>query len=158
MRDLFAHMRRLTIIPVLAAAMMLAGCGPGIQLEGPGFEALGLTNKKHVEQKVPDRAPLLIPPDPNRLPEPAPKVATVRPENWPTDPEITLKAEASAAAEKQRIYEDKGDWSKKADVEEFEKLMDPIERHKGGLLDKVFERRNQTQREFDDPSNLDPGK
>lgn len=125
------HLRRLAIIPALFAAMLVAGCGSGIQLEGPGFEKLGLTNKKHVEQKVPDRAPLLIPPNPNRLPEPAPKVANARPENWPTDPELTIKEQESAADEKQRIYEDKGDWSKNADIDEFEKLMDPLARSRG---------------------------
>ena len=131
MPDLVRNMRRLAIFPALAAAMMAAGCGPGIQLEGPGFEKLGLTGKKYVEKKVPDRAPLLIPPDHQRLPEPAPRVATVKPGNWPVDPESTLKAEASATAKKKQAYEDKGDWSKKADIDEFEKVMHPEERQRG---------------------------
>ena len=131
MRDVFSQMRRLALFPALAAAMMAAGCGSGVQLEGPGFEAFGLKNKAYVEKKVPDRAPLLIPPDRTRIPEPAPQVANVRPENWPTDPENTLKAEATAAAKKKQAYENKGDWSKKADIDEFEKIMHPEERQRG---------------------------
>lgn len=156
MHDLFCHMKRLAIIPALAVAMTAAGCGPGVQLEGPGFEALGLSGKKNVEQKVPDRAPLLIPPDPNRIPEPAPQIVNARPQNWPADPDRTLKEQESAAAEKQRIYEDKGDWSKKADIDEFEKAMDPIRRQKGGLLDKWYQGQRTYEREVADPTNLDP--
>lgn len=137
MRELACHMKRLAIVPALAAAMILSGCGSGVELEGPGFEALGLTGKKQVEKKVPDRAPLLIPPDRTRLPEPAPQVATARPENWPTDPDSVRKAEASEAEKKQREYEEKGDWSKKADIDEFEKVMDPALRERG-----VFSRKS----------------
>jgi len=131
MRDMACYIKRLAIIPALTAAMMLAGCGPGVSIEGPGFEKLGLTGKKHVEQKVPDRAPLLIPPDPNRLPEPAPQIVNARPENWPTDPDTMIKAEASIAAKKKQAYQDHGDWSKKADIDEFEKVMHPEERERG---------------------------
>ena len=137
------HIRRLAIVPALAVAMMAAGCGSGVHIEGPGFEKLGLTGKKYVEQKVPDRAPLLIPPDSSRLPEPAPLVANARPQNWPTDPDSTLKAEATVAKEKQRVYEDKGDWSKKADIDEFEKLMDPMERSKGVFSGKPLSDKNR---------------
>lgn len=131
MCKLASTIRRLPLLSAFAAALLLGGCG-GVELEGPGFEALGLTgNKKAAEKKVPDRAPLLIPPDRARLPEPVPQVAGVRPENWPTDPESILKAESSEAERKQREYEDKGDWSKKADIDEFEKLMDPALRGPG---------------------------
>ena len=137
MRELTCHIKRLAIVPALAGAMIVTGCGPGVELSGPGFEALGLKNKAYVEKKVPDRAPLLIPPNRTRLPEPAPQVATVRPENWPTDPDSVLRAEDLAAAKKQQEYEDKGDWSKNADIDEFEKIIDPTLRKRG-----VFDRKN----------------
>lgn len=164
MGDMVGHtkrlkMKRLAIAPALAVAMISAGCGPGIQLEGPGFDALGLSGKKQVEKKVPDRAPLLIPPDPNRLPEPAPRVANARPQNWPTDPEDTVKAKASVAAKKKQDYEDSGDWSKNADIDEFEKLSDPIKRQEVGLLNKWYQGQHKIETvEDDDPTNLDPGK
>ena len=143
MRDLACHLKRLAILPAMAAALTLAGCGSGVQLEGPGFEALGLTGKKYVEKKVPDRAPLLIPPDPTRLPEPAAQVATTQPQNWPTDPEATLSAEDSEAARKERIYQEKGDWSKKADIDEFEKVMNPELREKGIFSSKPLSDKNR---------------
>ena len=149
MSNMACHIRRLAIVPALAVAMMAAGCGSGVQIEGPGFEKLGLTGKKYVEQKVPDRAPLLIPPDRSRLPEPTPSVANARPLNWPTDPESTRKAEATAAIKKQRNYEDKGDWSKKADIDEFEKLMDPMERSKGLFGNKALGDKNRDFKKYD---------
>ena len=131
---IFAHtIKRLTLVPAVAAAVLLGGCG-GVELEGPGFEALGLTGKKKTaEKKVPDRAPLLIPPDRARLPQPQQSTASAPPQNWPTDPESLLKAEATEAEKKNKEYIDKGDWSKNADIDEWEKLMDPLERQRGIL-------------------------
>ena len=163
MGDMVSHtkrlkMKRLAIAPALAVAMISASCGPGIQLEGPGFDALGLSGKKKAEKKVPDRAPLLIPPDPNRLPEPAPRVANARPQNWPTDPEDTVKAKASAAAKKKQAYRDGGDWSKNADIDEFEKLSDPIKREDAGLLNRWYQGQSKTEKEVDDPTKLEADK
>jgi len=149
MGNMACYIRRLVIVPALAVAMMAAGCGSGVQLEGPGFEKLGLTGKKYVEQKVPDRAPLLIPPDRSRLPEPAPQVANARPQNWPTDPESTLKAEATAIAKKKQAYEDKGDWSKKADIDEFEKVMHPEERQRGIFGNKALSDKNRDSKNYE---------
>jgi hypothetical protein len=149
MGNMACHIKRLAIVPALAVAMMAGGCGPGVHIEGPGFEKLGLTGKKHVEQNVPDRAPLLIPPDRSRLPEPALSVVNARPQSWPTDPESTIKAEATAAIKKQRVYEDKGDWSKKADIDEFEKLMDPMERAQGVFSNKALGDKNRDFKKYE---------
>ena len=126
MRKTTSSIRYLPLLTAFAAALLLAGCGGGIDFEGPGFEALGLTSKKQKgDKKVPDRAPLLIPPDRARLPAPLASSATpaAAPQNWPTDPELVLKAEANVAEQKNKDYIDKGDWSKNANVEEFENLM-----------------------------------
>jgi hypothetical protein len=124
-------MRRLAIVPALAAAMTISACGSGIELEGPGFDKIGLGGNKHVEKQVPDRAPLLIPPNRTRLPDPASQVATARPESWPKDPEAAGSLEVIAALKKKAEYQEKGDWSKTAGIDEFEKLMDPMERTPG---------------------------
>ena len=58
-------------------------------------------------------------------------MASAQPDNWPTDPEDSAKGEASEALKKKKEYQDKGDWSKNADIDEFEKLMDPLERTPG---------------------------
>lgn len=143
MRKMACHMRRLAIIPALAAAMTVSACGSGIELEGPGFDKIGLGGKKHVEKQVPDRAPLLIPPNRTNLPEPNSQVAAARPENWPIDPLAVGSAEAFAAWKKKKEYQEKGDWSKTAGIDEFEKLMDPMERSKGVFSGKPLSDKNR---------------
>ncbi len=132
MRVLPSTIKHLLLVPVFAVLVLLGGC-EGVHVEGPGFELGG--KKNNVDKKVPDRAPLLIPPDRVRLPAPQQAIASTPPQNWPTDPGDIQKAEAIAAAKKKKEYEDSGDWSKKADIDEFEKVMDPIER-KPGILSK----------------------
>jgi len=120
----------------MTCAGLLAACGGGVHLEGPGFEQLGLTsNKNKGDTKVPDRAPLLLPPDRAALPEPVTnQQAAANPQaNWPNDPDLILKSDAVEADKKQREYEDNGDWSKNAGIDEFEKLLDPALRRKGAL-------------------------
>ena len=57
----------------------------------------------------------------------------------------------------QRAYQDNGDWSKKADIDEFDKLSDPIERQNVGLLNKWYHSQKKTENVVDDdPTNLDP--
>lgn len=117
----------------IACAGVLAGCG-GVSLEGPGFEKLGLTSSKQTgDRKVPDRAPLLLPPDRVRLPEPetVQQASTAPQQNWPTDPDELRKSQASEEEKKQKKYEEEGNWDQKADIDEFEKLMDPMSRKKG---------------------------
>jgi len=133
MRVLPSTIKHLLLVPVFAVLVLLGGC-EGVHVEGPGFELGG--KKNNVDKKVPDRAPLLIPPDRARIPEPTQSTATAPPQNWPSDPDVVRKADAAEADKKQKEYEDKGDWSKKAGADEFEKLSDPMERRKGGLLDK----------------------
>ena len=143
MRMLTNTLRRLALLPAIVAAGLLAGCaGGGVELEGPGFESLGLTGKKKKgEPKVPDRAPLLMPPDRARLPQPRQSTAAAPPQNWPNDPGDVQKAEAAEAKRIDQAYRDSGNFDPKADIDEFEKLMDPMERRPGvfggdGLGDK----------------------
>lgn len=151
MRILARTIRHLKFVPVIVVPALLLGCAGGVELEGPGFEALGLTSSKEKgEPKVPDRAPLLLPPDRARLPEPQQSTASAPPQNWPTDPEEVRKAEASAAERKQKEYEDKGNYDPKADIDEFEKLMDPMERKKG-----IFGQGQILGRKYRDPGEYD---
>lgn len=137
MCNLTGSIKSLLPAPALAALVLLGGCGGGVHLEGPGFEALGITgNKNKADKKVPDRAPLLIPPDRARLPEPQQAIAAAPPQNWPNDPGDTARSREAEEDRKQRQYEDEGDWSKKAGIDEFEKLMDPGLRKKGFLDSK----------------------
>lgn len=125
-------MKRLALVTAFAAAALLAGCGGGVQFEGQAFEALGLTGTtKSGEKKVPDRAPLLIPPDRARLPQPQLATASARPQEWPSDPDVIRRADASEGEKKRKEYEDKGDWSPNASIDEFEKLFDSSQRKRG---------------------------
>lgn len=134
MRNLASTIKHLLLAPAFAVLALVGGCGSGVQLEGPGFEYLGITgNSNKAEKKVPDRAPLLLPPDRARLPAPRQSTASVSPQNWPNDPGDVRNAEDAEIARKQKEYEDKGDWSDTADIDEFEKLMDPLDRQKGAL-------------------------
>ena len=147
MRRFAKTMRHL--VPAFTAAALLAGCTGGVDLEGPGLDRLGLTSKKKGEPKVPDRAPLLLPPDRARLPEPQQQTANAPPQNWPTDAQEVQKAEAQEERRKKKEYEDKGNFDPKADIDEFEKLMDPMERKPG-----IFGQGRLLGRKYRDPGDF----
>ena len=148
---IFAHnIKRLALVTAFAAAALVGGCGGGVEFEGPGFEALGLTGKtKTVEKQVPDRAPLLLPPDRTRLPQPRLPTASTVPQSWPTDPETIRKAETTQDEQQIKDYIDKGDWSKNADIDEFEKLMDPLERSPGIFGGRWLSDKNRDFKSYD---------
>lgn len=87
---------RVAVLPLLLA---VAGCAPDeVELNGKIFDAIGLNTKtKSTEPKLAERAPLVMPPDVNRVPEPgkppeaaAPEVAAL---NDPDKLKKTTKAE-----------------------------------------------------------------
>ncbi len=124
MREGSGHLRSLLAAPLLAATLVLGGCG-GVQFEGKVFEAVGLGEKpKQQEKKVADRAPLILPPK-RELPAPGPGQSVASPESWPNDPDAELRQqELAAKAKKTRCGDAK--FEKKSSIEEFEKLSDPL--------------------------------
>jgi hypothetical protein len=115
--------------PLMACALALGGCG-GVQFEGKMFDAVGLGEKKaHVEKRLPDRAPLIVPPQQN-LPQPGPRDQIAQPENWPQEPEVAQQRRVAAAKAKKDEYYEKGNTK---DIDEFEKLSDPLSRRPGLL-------------------------
>lgn len=93
----------------LLLTSLLSGCGgvDGIALNGAMFDWMGISesalSKKTGDPKLADRAPLVLPPDTSRLPEPgAPVVAESGPASWPTDPEQRKVAEAK---ERERLHQ-----------------------------------------------------
>jgi hypothetical protein len=114
----------------LAAAFALAACDR-VEFEGRVFEAVGLAGNQKTEAKdVPTRAPLVLPPNRSLPPPGTPSVAAA-PSDWPDDPDERAKMAASEAQRKRQEYYDKGDWSGKGGIEEFEKLGDPGARRPG---------------------------
>lgn len=91
----------------LAGALALSGCADGVALNGGLFDAIGisdsaLANNKYSEPKLADRAPLVLPPDAGRLPEPGSgRAAEEGDMNWPVAPEQRKVAEAK---EKERLH------------------------------------------------------
>lgn len=133
MRERLGQFRLLLAAPLFAATLVLSGCG-GVQFEGKAFEAIGLGDKpKKQEQKVADRAPLILPPK-RELPAPGPSQRIASPEQWPVDPN---EAQRQQAKQKKRKPKRCGDnkFDKKSSIREFDELNDPLLACKG-LADK----------------------
>jgi hypothetical protein len=91
----------------LASSLLLTGCADGIELNGAVFDWMGVSPaaqqaRKH-EPKLAERAPLVLPPDPNRLPEPGSEAAPGQ-VAWPDDPEQRKIREAKERERLHRAY------------------------------------------------------
>ena len=90
----------------VAAALALSACADGLELNGKIFDTMGISSAaldaKRTEPKLAERAPLVMPPDASRLPEPgsgqAPAIAQA---SWPDDPEAR---KARADEERKRLH------------------------------------------------------
>jgi len=65
-------MRSVTAFAVASAAVLLAGCSAGdVEFNGKIFDAVGLNSQtKSAEPKLAERAPLVLPPVADQLPQP----------------------------------------------------------------------------------------
>jgi hypothetical protein len=95
----------------VAAALLLTACSDSLELSGKMFDVIGISSAvvdaKRAEPKLAERAPLVMPPDVNRLPEPGsgqpPPVAVAAAAQgaWPDDPEARKAREAK---ERERLH------------------------------------------------------
>ena len=91
----------------VAATLAVAGCGgvDGMELNGKMFDWLGISpaaqDARKTEPRLADRAPLVLPPDANRLPEPGSGQVAAPAEGWPLDPEMKKLAQAK---ERERLH------------------------------------------------------
>jgi hypothetical protein len=95
----------------VAAVLLLGACSDSLELNGKMFDVIGISSAaidaKRAEPKLADRAPLVMPPDVNRLPEPGsdrpPPVALASAGQgaWPDDPE---ERKARDAKERERLH------------------------------------------------------
>ena len=93
-------------VAAMASMLMVSGCSDGLDLNGKVFDWMGISpgaqEARRFEPKIADRAPLVLPPDVNRLPVPgseaAPAPAQVA---WPDDPEQRKVREAK---ERERLH------------------------------------------------------
>lgn len=101
-------LRAAGLAATLAAMLALGGCG-GIEFQGAVFDAVGLSgNTNEPDVKMAERPPLLVPPNPQALPQPGTgvAVATAR-EDWPKNPEV--EQQEVQEAQKQAAIKDRPD-------------------------------------------------
>jgi len=121
-------------LPVVCGfALTLGGCG-GVEFQGKLFDYAGLSSvgKPQEDVRMTDRAPLLVPPNPQNLPPPGSPAITRA--DWPADTDKQRKqlAEAKLAADR----------AKAAKVSN--EPMDPYA-GKPKLLDKLLGRNKQLE-------------
>lgn len=90
----------------VAGTLLLGGCGgvEGIELNGKLFDMLGISeaSQQKSEPKMADRAPLVLPPNVSRLPDPGSGKGTTADVASLNDPDLR---KAAAAKERQRLHE-----------------------------------------------------
>jgi hypothetical protein len=88
----------------VAGALLLSGCADGVDLNGKVFDWMGVSpaaqEARRNEPKLAERAPLVVPPDVSKLPEPGSERAPGQ-VAWPNDPEQRKLAEAK---ERERLH------------------------------------------------------
>ncbi len=115
----------------LAATLSLGGCADGLALNGAMFDWMGISesalSKKQSEPKLAERAPLVLPPNSGRLPEPGSGMTAEKGDmNWPSDPEQRKVAEAK---ERERLHlaycRGEIDWKKNLDAQNPQARQSP---------------------------------
>jgi hypothetical protein len=127
-------------------ALTLGGCG-GVEFQGKLFDYAGLSSlgKSQEDIKMTDRAPLLIPPNPNSLPPPGTPAITRA--DWPADTDRQRNQLADAKQAEER--------SKKTANAEPRQYANPYA-GKPTLLDKVLGRAKKTEEDTIDVPEPDP--
>ncbi len=126
----------LFVIPFL-----LNGCGYDLEVDAPVLKAVGLdfSTKAKKEPKLKGRAPLVIPPDVKRLPDPEKAEATATAQqNWPDDPDLKAKRLAKLKKEAKEKKAREIDYSDKSDIDEFEKITGQEPRGQGIFGEGLF--------------------
>jgi hypothetical protein len=127
-------------------ALALGGCG-GVEFQGKLFDYAGLSNlgKPQEDIRMTDRAPLLVPPNPQSLPPPGSPAITRA--DWPVDTDKQRNHLADAKQAKER--------SKKTANAEPRQYANPYA-GKPTLLDKVLGRDKKTEEDTLDVPEPDP--
>jgi hypothetical protein len=90
----------------VASTLLLSGCADGVEFNGKVFDWMGISpaaqEARRFEPKIAERAPLVVPPDVNRLPDPGSEAAPATAHMaWPDDPEQRKIREAQ---ERERLH------------------------------------------------------
>lgn len=140
--------------PVLRAAAALAvvlgvsACDgiDSVEVNAPLLDAVGvnLTGKPKPEPNLPDRAPLVLPPDAKQLPEPGERpvqVASANGQQWPQDPDQMKQAEAERLKAEREEFCKNGNWSKTTNIDDFQKNTGAQQRCRPEWIENVIKQR-----------------
>ena len=105
----------------ISGAMLLGGCADGVEMNGRLLDAVGMStaalNANRVEPKLQPRAPLVMPPTSERLPDPnapPPPVAAIQDPAWPKDADQQRVASAADKVRQHEQYCKDGNWKERA--------------------------------------------
>lgn len=100
------YLTQICAAAAVASALVLNGCGgvDGVEFNGKIFDWLGVSDaaQQKSEPKMADRAPLVVPPNVTRLPDPGSGRTSDEQVAALNDPELRKQA---AAKERQRLHE-----------------------------------------------------
>jgi hypothetical protein len=112
---------RVGLATVISGAALLGGCADGVEINSPLLDAVGLSTSaltKQEEPKLQPRAPLVMPPSTQRLPEPgqapAPAAAAAADPAWPKDRDQERVVAAAQKKTQQAQYCRDGNWKERA--------------------------------------------
>lgn len=137
---------RLASCGAVAVALALGGCSSGdFELNGKIFDALGVSSASQSTRKEPRMAArpgLVLPPNPEALPDPSavpvPVVALDNP-SWPKDPDDARRDAASDSARKQEEFCKKdGNWREKSMRDEVASTSGPGGNCSGNIFSAIF--------------------
>jgi hypothetical protein len=137
---------RLASCFVVAVALALSGCSAGdFELNGKIFDVLGVSSASQTPQKEPRlaaRPGLVLPPNPDALPDPSsvpPPVAAVDNPSWPKDADDARRVATSDSARKQEEFCKKdGNWREKSMRDEVGSTSGPGGNCSGNLFSAIF--------------------
>ncbi|MEO8651731.1 MAG: hypothetical protein ABI391_05455 [Hyphomicrobiaceae bacterium] len=112
---------------VIAGSALLGGCSDGVEINSKLLDSMGLStaalSANRAEPKLAQRAPLVMPPSTQKLPEPGaappppPDVATNG--AWPKDKDQERVASAQDKGRQQTAYCRDGNWKERAIDNDF---------------------------------------
>jgi hypothetical protein len=137
---------RLTGSLAVALSIALGGCSAGdIEINGKIFDALGVSTASQAKTREPRlaaRPGLVLPPNPEALPDPAtvpPPVVAIDNPSWPRDPDEARRTAVSDAARKQEEFCKKdGNWREKSMRDDIAAASGPAGNCQGNFLSAIL--------------------
>lgn len=137
---------RLTASFAVALSIAVGGCSSGdIEINGKIFDALGVSTASQTKGKEPRlaaRPGLVLPPNPEALPDPAtvpPPVVAIENPSWPKDADEARRVAVSDSARKQEEFCKKdGNWREKSMRDEIGATSGPAGNCQGNFLSAIL--------------------